>query len=742
MGLNRKRTATRAHCLARQVQVVGRLAAALSLATLVWAPAVWAHSATRQGSDSTAACVSITAGVLNTGARLGLERVALQLQVPRGHALSPRAALEARGWRPLPAERPKPAPRPLDWSYYQLCVDNPLPVTSSLVLRLDGHSIEQLRVWRRTEGDTAFSRCVVGELPVGLGQTAVRIEAGPKARTQIVVRLRGDVQLSLTALRQHYLDTELQRGVEHDMLLAYVSASVTLLVVVLAISLVIFSRTYFYLGGYSVAFSTWGLFYSGYLTQDFAELALLNNHLLTALLAHASFALVVLMTRLLLQPAGVTAAEARGYRWALWVNVALAGLGALDELLAQTIGAGLIGDALYEWRDVLTLVGFGWMATTTVMGATAAWRRGYQPAKWLAIGYGLVLVLSLSPVLYVAGLAFSRRVTTGFILGASLVQFVAFCMAIGARFRTSQQQKLAQLAENERMLTAQKEELETKVYERTGEIEAMADQLRAQNQTLHQRNHEMVASLEYAERIQRALLPTEENLTRAFAEHFVLYQPRDIVSGDFFWSYEVGDDVFLAVADCTGHGVPGAFLSMISADLLRRIIVERQVHNPAEVMLMLDIGVRNALRQDQSDVLDGLDIGLCCFSRSSREVSFAGANHALYVATGSGPVRELRGTRRTIGEKRRKGQVTRPFQTVTLDYADFSTLYLLTDGYSDQFGEAVPRKLGRRRMVQLLTEVQHLPLAQQRTRLLDAHLAWRGQRRQVDDLLIVGIRAL
>jgi two-component system, sensor histidine kinase LadS len=177
---------------------------------------------------------------------------------------------------------------------------------------------------------------------------------------------------------------------------------------------------------------------------------------------------------------------------------------------------------------------------------------------------------------------------------------------------------------------------------------------------------------------------------------------------------------------------------MISADLLRQIVIERGVTNPSEILLFLDIGVRNMLHQE-SDVLDGLDISICCFDHEADEVYFGGANQSILLGYAHDTAREVRGTRRTIGERRKPGQATQPFATHSFDLAKLNSIYLFTDGVLDQFGGELGRKLGKQRFIGLVNSTANLPMAEQRPALERGLQAWQGSRKQVDDHLVIGL---
>lgn len=318
---------------------------------------------------------------------------------------------------------------------------------------------------------------------------------------------------------------------------------------------------------------------------------------------------------------------------------------------------------------------------------------------------------------------------TGWAYGAYFIGFIVLG-AFGVRFQA------ARLAARTRMreirLRAETAEAEAAVKERDGEI------FRLRNVELAEANRTITDSIAYARTIQQAILPAEDALRAAFGDVFVLYRPRDIVSGDFYWIHENEKGMkFIAVADCTGHGVPGAFMSVIGASLLDQIIIERDLESPAEILTELHLGVRRALRQDAADTAadDGLDLALCRIEPDM--ITFAGAKRPLYAVDGEGRFVELSGDRASIGGTRRSTE--REFKNYLLPREPGMTLYLATDGFADQNGPS-GKPFGSRRLRELLRENAKLPLAEQADALADALDAHRNGEPQRDDVTVVGLK--
>lgn len=271
-------------------------------------------------------------------------------------------------------------------------------------------------------------------------------------------------------------------------------------------------------------------------------------------------------------------------------------------------------------------------------------------------------------------------------------------------------------------------------------LERMVQQRTVQ---LAEKNRDITSSIEYARKIQDAILPPLGDIYKAFPDSFVLYKPRDIVSGDFYWFYEKGDKKIIAVVDCTGHGVPGAFMSMIGHNLLNQIVIGNGVIAANEILNNLHKGVLTALKQGNAGVesKDGMDIALCVFDKGKKEVQYAAAYRPLYIisASESGKVTKLSGDKFPIGGSH--FGIERSFTLHTLPLKEQDFYYMFTDGFADQFGGASGKKFMMKQFSKLLEEIWQLPAATQQERLFEAFSKWKGENDQVDDVLVVGIKA-
>lgn len=261
-----------------------------------------------------------------------------------------------------------------------------------------------------------------------------------------------------------------------------------------------------------------------------------------------------------------------------------------------------------------------------------------------------------------------------------------------------------------------------------------------QKEELVVKNKSITDSINYAKRIQEAILPSETHFNRILPDSFILYMPKDIVSGDFYWVNETHNKIFVAAVDCTGHGVPGAFMSIIGVELLRNITNIQGVNDAAEILNRLHRGINDTFAKgidENVDVKDGMDVSFCVIDKENNQVQFAGAFTSLYLIRNS-KIIEIKGDRLSVGmgETDANTQFTSHFVTVEPD----DMLYIFTDGYVDQFGGVEGKKFKFRRFRHLLLSIHKLPLEEQRQQLYDSIAEWRGEHEQVDDILIIGIK--
>lgn len=266
--------------------------------------------------------------------------------------------------------------------------------------------------------------------------------------------------------------------------------------------------------------------------------------------------------------------------------------------------------------------------------------------------------------------------------------------------------------------------------------------LAEKNRIIEEKNKDITDSINYAKKIQEAILPSKDIKYRLFPQAFVLFQPRDIVSGDFYWFTEKNGKKMIAAVDCTGHGVPGAFMSMIGNAFLNEIVNEKGITAPGEVLSELRHRVIQSLRQTGSDVQskDGMDIALLAFSEDFSSVEYAGANNPLWrfrMEKGKWAFEAFEPNKRPIGYYMGRSL---PFTTHNIPLQKGDTLYIFTDGFADQFGGPKGKKFKYRQLKEVLSGIQHRKMPEQEKILTDTFSSWKGQLDQVDDVLVIGIR--
>ncbi len=291
-------------------------------------------------------------------------------------------------------------------------------------------------------------------------------------------------------------------------------------------------------------------------------------------------------------------------------------------------------------------------------------------------------------------------------------------------------------------LRKQKEYLELLVQKRTAEINRAKEEIEEANKMLQQSNEEIkeknkniTASITYAKRIQEAMLPLKEKIGKSLKRYFILFKPRDIVSGDFYWFAEKKGKIIITAVDCTGHGVPGAFMSMIGSEILTTI-VNQGITKPSEILNLKNKYVHKALKQDQTDNQDGMDMALCTIDKEKKIVEYAGARNPL-VYIKNGELFQIRADKQGIGGK--STDLDKPFTNHEISYADTDTyFYIFSDGFQDQFGGPKNRKFMIKRMKELFLEHHKKPMHEQEKIYNYTIESWMKDVEQTDDILVIG----
>lgn len=258
-----------------------------------------------------------------------------------------------------------------------------------------------------------------------------------------------------------------------------------------------------------------------------------------------------------------------------------------------------------------------------------------------------------------------------------------------------------------------------------------------QKKIVDQKNKHITDSINYAKRIQDSILPSEQELSKCFSDYFIFFLPREIVSGDFYWLSNPSGKTILAIADCTGHGVPGAFMSMIGNTLLNEIVNEKNIFQPNEILNQLNEGIVHALHQESRSQDDGMDISICLFDKEKNKITFAGANHSMYVVQNNS-IEEIKGDIYSIGSMFGKKDFS--FTQKEIALSKNSSIYFSTDGFADQVGGKNGKKILVKQLQELLLSVSSLGTTEQEQIIKKTFMEWKGNYSQLDDVLLAGIK--
>ena len=268
------------------------------------------------------------------------------------------------------------------------------------------------------------------------------------------------------------------------------------------------------------------------------------------------------------------------------------------------------------------------------------------------------------------------------------------------------------------------------------------DNIRIVQQYMQEQNkrNEVDESIRYASRLQRALLPSETELQNITKDSFLFSASRNELSGDFAWHTRSGSKIILAVADCTGHGIPGALMSVLGLSLLNQVVLEERCFDPSHILRRVDEKMRVTFQhaeENPRDTFDGMDIGLCMIDTVAKKISFAGATRPCWLILG-GKLLEIKGSRYPIGGLRLEEK--REYASTEINYSKGDQLYLFTDGYSDQFGGKYDKKMTKGRLRQMIEMIKGFSIEEQKAQLQEFFLLWKGSREQTDDVTMLGMR--
>lgn len=435
--------------------------------------------------------------------------------------------------------------------------------------------------------------------------------------------------------------------------------------------------------------------------------------------------------------------ESHFSKW-LWWCVVVAVLISVLDFFTDWINSNIAYTTLI-WLVICTMV-------TMVVSTYKAIRKKIPGAKILGVGisvFALLIFIILSVVFFNNGNAYINpsNIIEGIIAVAALLSIplsMSIYLAYSFSYTNKSLQKklievedlsaktISQEKEKQEILSQQKEKLEIQVVERTKEIFE-------QKKVIEEKNKDITDSINYAKRIQDAILPSEEQIKKMLPESFVIFKPKDIVSGDFYFFSQANEKIIVAAVDCTGHGVPGAFMSMIGHDLLQKIIDEQKITDTSKILDELHKQVLYSLNRDitKRDSRDGMDVSIVSIDKQKHEIQFSGAVRPLYYFDNKG-FHEVKGERYSIAGVKEIGSA--PYASVNISVSEPASFYLFSDGFADQFGGKEGKKFMTKRFRELLASIQNKAMQEQKIFLDNFIEEWKGEKKQMDDITVIGIK--
>ena len=389
--------------------------------------------------------------------------------------------------------------------------------------------------------------------------------------------------------------------------------------------------------------------------------------------------------------------------------------------------------------QVIILLGGGYAIGVLIKAAVFK----KEGARLLLIGFFVLFAAVVNDILHTRGF-----INTDHQFATGLFVFI-FTQALVLSFRFSKAFTKSEELSDE--LNYTNKNLEQIVEVRTTELQQsntmlnqFVDELDSINHLLSVKNQDITDSIHYASNIQQALLPLQEDIAAAIPEYFIFYKPLDIVSGDFYWFSQQTNEqtgkvekIVFAVVDCTGHGVPGAFMSMLGMECLNSIINQQKVMHPSQILHNLYEHISQILHQRLNNLKDGMDLALCVVDLVQQEIAFAGANNPLVIIQNN-ELQMIQGNSLSMGGL----QENVSFEQHTFPLVNDTVLYLFTDGYQDQFGGKKNRKFMKKRLRELLFDIHQKPMKAQEEILKQTIEQWMqdGEEQQIDDMLVAGLR--
>ncbi|MCC5921176.1 MAG: SpoIIE family protein phosphatase [Cyclobacteriaceae bacterium] len=399
-----------------------------------------------------------------------------------------------------------------------------------------------------------------------------------------------------------------------------------------------------------------------------------------------------------------------------------------SKILMVIMAIGSVGILLGAMGNYPTAIKFsaGAAALNSVVIIAAGltvWLKGQKTARYFTVAWMLLLMGTLLLTLQIFGILPATFITKHAVEIGAVLEVTLLSLALSDKFSIMKKEKEQAQAKAIKLQKEANEVLEMKVKERTFELNMQKEKIES--------------SVRYAKRIQDVMLTGRERIKQVFDDSFILFKPRDIVSGDFYWIGERNNKVIIAAVDCTGHGVPGAFMSLLGYNLLNEIVINRGLTDPGKILSKMDKGIRNMLNQDSNNNKDGMDAAIMVWDQAEQQLQFAGAKNPLVIFKGDEEL-IIKGAKFPIGGSQK--MTNKHFETHTLPIDEAMDVYLFSDGFQDQFGGELNRKYMTRRFRSFLKSIHRLPSEEQEELLEQEFLNWKGNEQQLDDILIMGLR--
>jgi len=278
-----------------------------------------------------------------------------------------------------------------------------------------------------------------------------------------------------------------------------------------------------------------------------------------------------------------------------------------------------------------------------------------------------------------------------------------------------------------------------KLWNQSIAIHKEKERIEVLKKEIEEKHYNVTSSIRYALRIQKAILPADDYFKILLPDSFIIYKPKDIVSGDFYWLGEDEGKILFAVVDCTGHGVPGAFMSMFGSSCLNQSLNEKNIKKPSEILSYLSQTVQKYLHHniEGSIIRDGMDLSVCCYNKESNLLEYAGVHNSMYLLR-KNEIKQFKADILPIGEISEEENQFYVNNEIKIESGDI--VYLFSDGYLDQFGGKNNKKIGSKRFKELLLEYKDLEMSVQKEKIENYFLEWKGEFEQIDDVTVMGIR--